>query len=137
MSRVVLLIAGLLLSKPLFATVEAECAGAASDTEKCLYFVKGYLFGLSEASNQGKNLATVTKPENESFTERAIRTRLGMGKERVIRGQAADEFCIPHNKAVVSVAKQLQKEFSENPAHWAEVSDPILVALKQHFPCRE
>lgn len=131
-----LLLTSLFLSGGVHANVEEECTSEASYTEKCRYFLKGYLYGLSEVSDS--TLTTKSKPSSakETFAERAIRTRLGTDDLRKTGKKSTPLYCLPDLTEVVSIAKNLQKEFSENPELWAEVNDPISGALQKMYPCK-
>ncbi|CAA0103690.1 Uncharacterised protein [Zhongshania aliphaticivorans] len=116
----------------LLANVESQCAGSQSDTEKCLYFFKGYLYGLGELSAQLEE----NKSSQESFRERAIRTRLGADYVNSSERKDIAGYCLPSELSVREIAKELQLLLSTKPLYWAEEPDPILKALQTSYPCQ-
>jgi len=127
----------LFLSSNLYANVEEECTSEASYTEKCRYFLKGYLYGISEVRGLKSMPKSKSTSREETFSERAIRTRLGTGELRKTGKKSKPLYCLPDLSEVVSIAESLQKEFSENPEFWAEVEDPIGGALQKIYPCKD
>lgn len=125
----------LFLSSHLHANVEEECTSEASYTEKCRYFLKGYLYGLSELRDSTLTETSKSKLKEETFSERAIRTRLGTSDLRKTGKKSKSLYCLPDLSEVVSIAESLQKEFSHNPELWAEANDPIGGALQKIYPC--
>lgn len=134
---VLLLVASLFLSSNLHANIEEECTGEASYTEKCRYFFKGYLYGLSESRGSILKEESKSISLEETFSERAIRTRLGVGGLRQPKVKSKPLYCLPNLKvAAASIAENLQREFSENAEFWVEADDPIGKALQKIYPCK-
>ncbi len=114
-----------------YANVEDECTtDEGSDTERCRYFFKGYLYGLSESGS-------MSKKANETFSERAIRTRLGQERKKRSDDIFFPSHCINNDADIVTVAKLLQEEFTKNSAMWAEEKDPIGMALQKVDLCKQ
>lgn len=134
---VLLLLTSLFLSGSVYANVEDECTSEESYTEKCRYFLEGYLYGISEVNDSTSKAKNKSSSTEETFAERAIRTRLGTGDLRKTGKKSTPLYCLPDLSEVVSIAKSLQKEFSENPEFWAEVNDPISGALQKIYPCKD
>lgn len=111
-----------------------ECIGVNVETEKCRYFFKGYLIGLKEATENNKATQSAAPDASESYSERAVRTRLGASGKRNIK--RTYEYCLPENKNVGEIAKALQAEFHQHPARWAEEQDPIGAVLESKYPCK-
>jgi len=118
------------LSLETLANAKEECTGAQASSEKCRYFLKGYVYGLNDAAAD-----KLADKEKETFTERAIRTRLGIKTARNNAQISDSAFCIPDNVSIPVVAQKLQADFSANPSRWADESDPIGKALQENFPC--
>lgn len=131
MHRLVTVLLALICVSPLHASVEDTCTGVASETEKCLYFFKGYLFRLSEASATPSEAIT----ERETFMQRALRTRLGVVKDRGSDGGAQPGYCLPDQSSLAVIAGQLQETLAADTARWKEENDPILAAMQHTFPC--
>lgn len=136
MRRLSVFIACLSFATTVLGSVESECAGPASDTEKCLYFFKGYLYGLNEVADRKNTGNPNTAGKRESFMERALRTRLGEAANRNVPERGLP-FCIPPDLDVPSVARELQAVFADDTSQWVEESDPLLTALEKTFPCTD
>lgn len=135
-SYILLLIASLSLFNNLYANVEEECISDASHTEKCRYFLKGYLYGISEMESKKLTAKQQSKPAKETFSERAIRTRLNAGQTRKTREkEPTTTYCLPELSDIKNIATNLQKEFNQDLEYWAEVNDPIGNALQKIYPC--
>ena len=126
---------GLLLATPLYAGIETTCTSHASDTEKCLYFFKGYLYGLGEVTKNNAESTRTQPGDTETFFQRAVRTRLGVEKARQSGANEQASYCLPEQTGLAAIARQLQATLVEDTARWNEENDPLLAALEHTFPC--
>lgn len=133
MHKLISIVCGLILAAPVYASVENTCTGNASDTDKCLYYFKGYLHGLSEAG-QVNGLAADNRG-SETFMQRALRTRLGVEKARWSESSSTVNYCLPEQASLVTIARQLQDTLAADTEKWNRESDPILAAIQHTFPC--
>lgn len=111
------------------ADTVSECIEEKASSEKCRYFLKGYLYGLKEAKDNAL-IAQNGGKAKESFSERAIRTRLGLSGSRL-----ESDYCLPKGAKLREVARVLQDKFVDNKL-WAEADDPIGAALAELYPCK-
>lgn len=131
MHKRILIAIGLLFVSQVQASVEKRCAGAESGTEQCLYFFKGYLYGLADTTTPTK----AREEGSETFLERALRTRLGVQNAERTTNDASLPYCLPDQVSLSAIARELQDTFTEDARKWSEEEDPILSALQTLYPC--
>lgn len=127
--------------EPLSATqLQAVCADAveepdAAETRLCVFYVKGFLDGAVATDGRvAENVASEIE-EQESFAERAIRTRV-INRLRDFGPSVYAEFCVgqpdPIADVVLHVVEELERyDNLENVQAQTVVYD----SLRRHYPC--
>lgn len=115
--------------------LEAEPGGA--DAQYCIRYIQGFVDG-AVATDVRVMLNVEARPDStESFTQRAMRTRLPSRADRVRAAKLAG-FCLgdplPLRDVVDKVVADLVKldvgETAESPAR-----ESVYRSLRQHYPC--
>lgn len=106
-------------------------------TERCELYIAGFLDGaIATDERVAQNVAEELDRE-ETFTERALRTRVG---ERMLRHGPSvyAEYCIGEPVPVAEVIELLRRELSEHPPEKDDLArDTMYALLREHYPCRE
>lgn len=97
----------------------------------CLAFVQGFLVGAEQF--------TVAKDDTaakETFTERAMRTRLSATQLQRIEGSSSQPYCIDDNTPVAEVLEAIRNHLSSTGQESSLISTATLrQALSRSFPC--
>lgn len=113
-----------------------EEASSPDDGTVCIAYVQGVIAGTRMARDQQPGPAA-SGSEDESFTDRAIRTRAGTYLRRIDDSQRRD-YCIAGDVPASAVLDALTERLAATPddsnltAH-----DIVHEALVQRFPCAE
>lgn len=126
---------------PLLASDFArDCAaqnGQKGYLERCELYIAGFLDGaLATDERVAQNVAKELEGE-ETFTERALRTRVG---ERMLRHGPSvyAEYCIGEPVPIAEVIELLRREISERPPRQDDLArDAMYALLREHYPCRD
>lgn len=123
-------------------TLKQYCAKFAEDpqstlSQKCAAYVGGFLDGAVATDARVAENVVNEMEESESFTERAIRTRV-YGKLRDIGPSVYAEFCVgapvPVEDVVLKVADNLQaRESLEGIA----ASSIVYAVVRENYPCKQ
>lgn len=102
----------------------------------CRAFVQGYLMGAGKWANGIGSAPEEGEDDEESFTERAIETRVSPDLLEEVQEEPAPEFCLGETTGLTDVAQVVAAEF-ESGSEAAEVPDAMAVrrALAREFPC--
>ena len=127
--------------EPLAATdLKAVCAPAkkdpaTADARQCVLYVKGFLDGAVATDGRvAENVAAEIEKE-ETFTERAIRTRV-INRLEKYGPSAYAEFCVgqpdPIADVVLHVIEELDRYESLEGVHAQTI---VYASLRRHYPC--
>ena len=101
----------------------------------CVRYIQGFIDGAVATDERVTNNVADEYDRDESFSERAIRTRLGRRVERF--GTYYAEFClgepVPLKTVVELVVADL--EDTRRVANQPRARDFVYATLRQHFPC--
>jgi len=101
----------------------------------CLAYMQGFIAGSGtiEARAVGGRDAA---PGDESFTERAIRTRLGTLRLQQIRNIGDSGHCLGDDVAAVTVVEKIADYFNKHPQTLKLTNaEAVREALVYHYPC--
>jgi len=126
---------------PLTAFQLQEVCGEASErpdtmeARLCLYYVKGFLDGaVATDSRVAENVATEAD-EQESFTERAIRTRVINRLERYGPSVYA-EFCVGQPDPIADVVLHVIEELDRyEELEGMQAQTIVYDSLRRHYSC--
>jgi len=97
----------------------------------CLAFVQGFLVGAERFTEADDNSTA-----KETFTERAMRTRLSTTQLQRIKGSASQPYCIHESTPVAEVLEAIRSHLSSTGQESSLISTATLrQALSQSFPC--
>ncbi len=122
----------------------AHCAHLAAapegaDAQYCLRYIQGFIDGAVATDAQVMLGVEGAAQREESFTERALRTRLPSHAERSRAAQLAG-FCLgsplPLSAVVAAVVGDLRQLDSGADAG-SPARDAVYRSLQAHFPCEE
>ncbi|MCB1683789.1 MAG: Rap1a/Tai family immunity protein [Pseudomonadales bacterium] len=106
-------------------------------TERCELYISGFLDGAVATDERVAQNVAKELERKETFTERALRTRVG---ERILRHGPSvyAEYCIGEPVPVAEVIELLQREISEKPPEQDDLArDTMYTLLRKHYPCSE
>ena len=115
--------------------LDAEPTGA--DAQYCIRYIQGFIDGAVATDVRVMLNAEARADSGESFTERAMRTRLPSRADRVRAARLAG-FCLGDplplrdvvNKVVADLVKLDFGETAESPAR-----ESVYGSLREHYPC--
>lgn len=110
---------------------------AESDAALCLAFMQGFLAGSDAAPLQNPAVTEAAEgaPKDESFSERATRTRLSTLQLMALRaGQPG--YCLPEELSAVEIVETVASylEDHEDVLHLTN-AEAVYAALVSEFPC--
>ena len=105
--------------------------------ERCALYISGFLDGaVATDARVAENVADEFE-QDETFTQRAARTRIG---ERIRRygPSAYAEYCIGEPVPVADVIELVRREIPKNVPDDDDLArDMVYALLRKHYPCRE
>lgn len=106
-------------------------------SERCVMYISGFLDGaIATDARVADNVAREFE-EKETFTERAIRTRVG-DRIRQHGPSVYAEYCIGEPVPVGDVIELLRQEISMHAPDEDDLArDTMYALLREHYPCRE
>ena len=107
------------------------------DSERCELYISGFLDGAVATDERVAENVAKELDREETFTERALRTRVG---ERILRHGPSvyAEYCIGEPVPVAEVIELLRREISEHPPEKDDLArDTMYALLREHYPCRD
>ena len=110
-----------------------------ADGEYCVRYIQGFIDGAVATDIRVMLNMEAEREKEETFTERAIRTRM-IDRTSQLRAAGYAEFClgdpIPLLEVVETVVKDLnQRMKSMDSAGTAR--DVVYESLRRHYPCQE
>ncbi len=122
------------------AQLEQVCVEQRESTESewsllCVYYVKGFLDGaVATDARVAENVAAEIEKE-ETFTERAIRTRIGSRLEEYGPSVYA-EFCVGQPDPIADVVLHVVEELGRyDDLEGLQAQTIVYAALRRHYPC--
>ena len=101
----------------------------------CVYYVKGFLDGAVATDGRVAENVAAEIEEAESFTDRAIRTRVGSRLEEYGPSVYA-EFCVgqpdPITEVVMHVVEELERY---DDLDGVQAQSVVYASLRRHYPC--
>lgn len=129
--------------EPLTAsTLKRYCADYADDPEsvlsqKCVAYVGGFLDGAVATDERVAENVVAEIEETESFTERAIRTRV-YGRMRDFGPSVYAEFCVGQPVPIKEVILHVIDDMASRDSVVDIAAQSILYAsLREHYPCKQ
>lgn len=127
--------------EPLTAVqLKAVCSGATNrpdspETMLCVYYVKGFLDGAVATDGRVAENVAAEIEDQESFAERAIRTRV-INRLRDYGPSVYAEFCVGQPDPVADVVLHVVEEL-ERYDDLARIPAQVIVydSLRRHYPC--
>jgi len=101
----------------------------------CVYYVKGFLDGaVATDARVAENVAAEIE-EKETFTERAIRTRVGSRLEKYGPSVYA-EFCVGQPDPIADVVLHVIEELDRyDDLEGLQAQTVVYASLRRHYPC--
>ena len=144
---IVIALSGLLMTPKGFAIepLDAEklrevCGGAeanpeSAETQLCIYYVKGFLDGAVATDGRVAENVASEMDDEETFTERAIRTRV-INRLRDYGPSVYAEFCVGQPDPIVDVMMHVIDELERHEDLTNKKAQTIVDdALRRHYPC--
>jgi hypothetical protein len=105
------------------------------DGQRCMAYIQGLLDGVVMAGKPLTQAAAPPAPENETFSERAYRTRLRERERNV--PQPDPGVCVADEVPTAEVVRQVISHIDENPpAAGDNAATAVLAALRARFRCK-
>ncbi len=125
------------------AELAEHCAYFADDPESadgifCVRYIQGFIDGAVATDERVTNNVAAELDEQESFTERALRTRVGNRLELYGPSYYA-EFCLGEPVPLAEVVEKVVTELEDNDLVAAHPSarDLVYHALRTEYPCED
>lgn len=101
----------------------------------CVYYVKGFLDGAVATDGRvAMNVASEVE-EGETFTERAIRTRVG-NRLKKFGPSVYAEFCVGQPDPIADVVLHVIEELDRyDDLEGVQAQTVVYDALRRHYPC--
>lgn len=101
----------------------------------CVYYVKGFLDGAVATDGRvAENVASEIE-EEESFTERAIRTRVG-NRLKKFGPSVYAEFCVGQPDPIADVVLHVIEELDRyDSLEGVQAQTVVYDSLRRHYPC--
>lgn len=138
-----------LLSAPRASSIESlsaaqlkqfcsEAAANYDDAESwlCIYYVKGFLDGaVATDARVAENVVAEIEAE-ETFTERAIRTRVG-SRLKTYGPSVYAEFCVGQPDPIADVILHVNEELDRyEDLEGIQAQSVVYASLRRHYPCK-
>lgn len=115
----------------------SEAATDYDDTESwlCIYYVKGFLDGaVATDARVAENVVAEIEKE-ETFTERAIRTRVG-SRLRDYGPSVYAEFCVGQPDPIAEVIQHVNEQLDRYvDLEGVQAQTVVYASLRRHYPC--
>jgi len=129
--------------EPLTATQLNEvCADSLEQRDSpearlCIYYVKGFLDGAVATDGRVAENVVAEFEGEESFTERAIRTRVG-SRLKTFGPSVYAEFCVGQPDPIVDVVRHVIEELDRyEDLEGIQAQAVVYSSLRRHYPCIE
>ncbi|MEO1244240.1 MAG: Rap1a/Tai family immunity protein [Pseudomonadota bacterium] len=115
--------------------ISSDANSAVAPSELCVVYVTGFLDGAVATDERvAENIADEIERE-ESFTERALRTRM-VRRMRDSGPTVYAEFCVGNPVPIAEVVEHVIEELSESDSLVDRLAqDFVYASLKKHYPC--
>jgi len=115
------------------------CDPASEEGSICIAYMQGFLAGAERASETSSRWMAATAPSEESFLDRATRTRVGPGVLDRVRARTTtpSEYCIDPDVNVLVLVEKVAAHLNENLDGHETVDRLVHEALVQNFPCAD
>lgn len=101
----------------------------------CLYYVKGFLDGAVATDERVAENVAAEYEKDETFTERAIRTRIGNRLARFGPSVYA-EFCVGQPDPIADVLLRVIEELDRyDDLEGIQAQTVVYDTLRRHYPC--
>lgn len=101
----------------------------------CLYYVKGFLDGAVATDERVAMNVSAEYEKEETFTERAIRTRIGNRLARFGPSVYA-EFCVGQPDPIAEVVQRVIEELEQyDDLAGIQAQTVVYDTLRRHYPC--
>jgi hypothetical protein len=113
----------------------AKIDPAAPDARQCILYVKGFLDGAVATDGRvAENVASEIERE-ETFTERAIRTRV-INRLEKYGPSAYAEFCVGRPDPIADVVLHVIEELDRyEDLEGVQAQTVVYASLRRHYPC--
>ena len=117
------------------ACVEFKGQADSAYSALCVYYVKGFLDGAVATDGRVAENVAAEIEEAESFTERAIRTRVGSRLEEYGPSVYA-EFCVGQPDPIAEVVMHVVEELERyDDLEGVQAQNVVYASLRRHYPC--
>ena len=113
----------------------AKLDPAAADARQCVLYVKGFLDGAVATDGRvAENVASEIE-EEETFAERAIRTRV-INRLEKFGPSAYAEFCVGQPDPIADVVLHVIEELDRHEVlEGVQAQTIVYASLRRHYPC--
>ena len=103
----------------------------------CLAFIQGFIAGADASDGVVVPDTRASRPADETYAERAARTRLGTLRMQQVQPSTRPAYCIDETTPAIEVVKKVTA-YLEDHASAADltVCDAVREALVHSFPCQ-
>lgn len=121
--------------------LESSCAallqtGNEADGSVCRGFVHGFLLGSESVGASPADPAVLEQGPGESYSERALRTRVTRAQVERVTGTGAPDFCLGEEVELVELVRAITDYMEAVDVVNGEIRPPMVrEALRQQFPC--
>jgi len=101
----------------------------------CVYYVKGFLDGAVATDGRVAENVAAEIEEQETFTERAIRTRIG-NRLKKFGPSVYAEFCVGQPDPIADVVLHVIEELDRyDNLDGIQAQTVVYASLRRHYPC--
>jgi hypothetical protein len=103
----------------------------------CLAFIQGFIAGAEASDGTVVPDTTASSRSDETYSERAARTRLGTLRMQQIQPSTRPAYCVDETTPAIEVVKKVTA-YLEDHANAADLTagDAVRKALVYSFPCQ-
>lgn len=114
---------------------EAETGYGDTESLLCIYYVKGFLDGAVATDPRVAENVVAEIEKEESFSERAIRTRVG-SRLRDYGPSVYAEFCVGQPDPIAEVIQHVNEELDRYvDLEGVQAQTVVYATLRRHYPC--
>ncbi len=105
------------------------------EAKLCIYYVKGFLDGAVATDGRVAQNVVAEIEARETFTERAIRTRVGSRLKKFGPSVYA-EFCVGQPDPIAEVVQHVIEELDRyEDLEGVQAQSVVYASLRRHYPC--
>lgn len=117
--------------------VNAEPSTDSKESQLCVFYVKGFLDGAVATDGRVAENVASEIDEEETFTERAIRTRV-INRLRDYGPSVYAEFCVGQPDPIADVVLHVIEELDMyTDLQNVQAQSVVYASLRRHYPCVE